>query len=106
MIQLNIISKKSDQIKEIAEMLINEGFITGATVIDTVSIHKSDKGEIETVSGSMLIGRSKAMLFNTIEGLLEDKYGDSIPVIYGMPIIGLDLKHVGKLMRTVKDVSQ
>ena len=104
MIQLHVISKKPDQIKEIAEMLINEELITGVNVIDTASIHKSDKGEIEAVSTKMLIGRTKAILFNTIERLLKDKYGDSIPAIYGMPIIGMDLKHLGKLMREVKDV--
>lgn len=104
MIQLHIITKNPEQVKEILEILINEEFITGATVIDSVSSYKSDKGEIETVMTNLLIGRTKAMLFNTIEKLLKDKYGNLMPVIYGMPIINMDKNHLEKLKKVVKEV--
>lgn len=103
MIELHIITKKPQQVKEIVELLINEKLITGTTVLDTVSSYKSDQGEIETVLTNLLIGRTKAILFNTIEKLLKDKYGDSMPVIYGMPLVNMDLKHSEKLQKVVKE---
>jgi len=40
----------------------------------------SDKGAIKTVPSNIIIGRTKAMFFHTIEKLLENNYGDSMPV--------------------------
>ena len=102
MIQLHIITKKPEQVKGILETLINGGLITGAAIFDTTSSYKSDKGEIKTVSSNILIGRTKAMFFNKIEKLLENKYGDNIPAIYGMPIINMDFRHLEKLKKLVK----
>lgn len=101
MIQLHIITTKPEQVKEIVELLINERLITGATVIDTVSSYKSESGEIETVLTNLLIGRTKASLFSTIEGLLQDRYHDKMPVLYAMPVVNMDLKHMAKLKKVV-----
>ena len=84
-------------------MLINENFITGATVIDAVSSYKNDEGEIKTVSTYLLIGRTKASLFNTIENRLKDKYGNKMPVIYGLPIVNMDFKHLEKLKNVIAE---
>ena len=92
-----------EQVKEIVEFLINEKLITGVTVIDTVSSYKSESGEIETVLTNLLIGRTKAALFSTIESLLQDRYHDKMPVLYGMPVVNMDLKHMAKLKKVVID---
>lgn len=102
MIQLHIITKKPEQVKEIVELLIVKKLITGVTVMDTVSSYKSDCNKIETVLTNLLIGRTKAMLFSAIENLLKDKYGDSMPVIYGMPIVNMDVKHSKKLKKVIR----
>lgn len=62
----------------------------------------SDKGAIKTVPSNIIIGRTKAMFFHTIEKLLENNYGDSMPAIYGMPIINMDFKHLEKLKKVIK----
>jgi len=103
MIQIHIITKEPEKVKEIAELLINEELITGVTVIDTLSSYKSEQGKIETVLTNLLIGRTKASLFSTIEKLLQDKYGERVPAIYGMPIINMDIKHLEKLKKVVKE---
>ena len=103
MIQLHIISTEPEQIRDIENLLINEKFITGATVIDAVSSYKNDDGEIKTVSTNLLIGRTKASLFNTIESHLKDKYGDKTPVIYGLPIVNMDFKHLEKLKKVIAE---
>lgn len=104
MIQIHIITKEPEQVKEIVELLVNERLITGVTVLDTVSSYKSDSGEIETVLTNLLIGRTKAMLFSIIENLLKEKYGDNMPVMYGMPIVNMDFEHMEKLKKVVKEV--
>ena len=103
MIQLHVITKNAEQIKEIVKLLINEKLIIGATVVNTVSNYQGEKDEIKTVLTNMLIGRTKAALFNTIEKLLQDKYGESIPAIYAMPIVGMDTKHTEKLNLRIKE---
>lgn len=69
MIQLHILTKESEQVEEIVGLLVNERLITGVTVMNTLSSYKSNTGEIKTVETNLLIGRTKAMLFGTIEKL-------------------------------------
>ncbi|MDA0196517.1 MAG: hypothetical protein O2887_15830, partial [Bacteroidetes bacterium] len=71
---------------------------------ECVSSYKNDSGVIEEIPTNLIIGRTKAMLFNTIEKLLEDKYGDHMPVIYGMPIVNMDFKHAEKLKEEIRQV--
>lgn len=101
MIQLHIISKHPEVLKEIEDLLINKCYITGATVSNTVSSFKNDKGHIENVNTQLLIGRTKASLFNTIEKLVLEKFGDNMPVIYGLPIVNIDFKHLDKLNKVI-----
>lgn len=103
MIQLHIIANEAEIIKEIEYLLINKNFITGATVINTVSSFKNTNNEIENVPTYLLIGRTKASLFNTIEKILKDKYGRKMPVMYGLPIVNIDIDHLAKLQKVVLD---
>jgi uncharacterized protein involved in tolerance to divalent cations len=103
MIELHIITKKPAQVTEMLEMLLIKGLIVGATVLESSSSYLSDKGKIKTVPSAMLIGRTKAALFNKIEKLLQEKYGKSIPAIYGMPIVGMDKNHTDKLYKLIKN---
>lgn len=104
MIQLHVITRNTEQIKNIAELLITKKLITGATVIDSKSMYESSNGKIESVSTNLLIGRTRAMLFSAIEKLLKDKYQEEAPAIYGMPIVSMDLKHREKLKKVVKEI--
>jgi len=84
------------------EFLIEERLITGMTVLDTQSFYKNNNDEIETFFTKLLIGRTKAILFGTIERLLREKYGSETPAIYGMPIVNMDIEHRNKLKIVVK----
>lgn len=97
MIQLHIISKHSEVIREIEDTLINKNYITGATVISSISSFKNKDGVIENITTQLLIGRTRASLFNTIEKLMLETFGDNMPVIYGLPIVNIDFKHLEKL---------
>ena len=104
MIIVYVMTNEPEQVKEIVELLINEKLITGVTVMDTVSSYKNDNDEIETVSTNLLIGRTKAMLFTTIEKLLKFKYGDKMPVLYAVPVVNMDVAHMEKLKKVIKEV--
>ncbi len=104
MIQLHIITSKIKQVKEIATMLIDEKLITDVTVLDSLTSYEGGNGRVQTTKNNLLMGRTKAMLFTSIEKLLKAKYGDDVPVIYGMPIINMDLSHLERLKKTVKEV--
>ena len=104
MIQLHIITNKIKQVKEIAKMLIDENLITDVTVLDSLTAYDVENGSEQTKPNFLLMGRTKAMLFTSIEKLLEAKYGVDVPVIYGMPIVNMDLNHLEKLKKTVKEV--
>ncbi len=103
MIILHVITKEPDQAGEIVKLLVSEKLITGATIMDALSSYKNTDGEIDTVSTNLLIGRTKAILFNTIENLLKYKYGDKMPVLYAVPVVNMDVTHMEKLKKVVKE---
>ncbi|HIP36906.1 MAG TPA: divalent cation tolerance protein CutA [Crocinitomix sp.] len=103
MIQIRITTKDTVKIKEITELLINNRLVTGVSITETTSVFKDNNGKIKTIPTILLVGRTKASLFNTIEKLLIDKYGDEIPVLYGIPITNIDTKHLNKLKTVVSD---
>ncbi|MFH1321693.1 MAG: divalent cation tolerance protein CutA [Bacteroidota bacterium] len=102
MVLLHIIIKEPAQVKEIVELLIEERLITGVTVTETISSFKNSKGEIETVLTNMLIGRTKGLLFSTIDKLLREKCGDKMPVLYAMPVVNMDWEQGEKLIKEIK----
>jgi len=103
MIQIRITTKDTVKIREIAEMLLNEKLVTGISIAETISMYKNKEGEIVTIPTTLFVGRTKSSLFNTIEKLLLNKYGDEIPAIYGLPIVNIDSKHLEKLKTVVSE---
>lgn len=101
MIQIQIITKRPEQVEEIVVMLINANLMTDVTVTDTATSFKGIGAEIETDLTNLIIGRTKAILFSKVEQMLEEKYGDDMPVVYGMPIINMDLRHLEKLNNVI-----
>jgi len=102
MIEIHMITKKLGQVKEILELLIINELIIGATVVDSTSSYLCNKNKIKSVPSKMIIGRTRAGLFSTIEKLLQAKYGDDIPMIYGMPIVGMGKKNTEKLKKIIE----
>jgi uncharacterized protein involved in tolerance to divalent cations len=103
MIQLHIITNDPKMVKEIIELLLNNDLVVSITVKNTLSSYKSKSGQINTVMTNLLIGRTKASLFNTIEKLLFAKYGENIPEIYAMSIVNMDFTHLKKLRMLVNE---
>ena len=103
MIQIRITTKDSVKLKEISELLIDKHLVTGINMSETLSMYKDESGEIKIISTTLFVGRTKSSLFNVIENLLFDKYGNDIPSIYGLPITNIDSIHMYKLKRVVSE---
>ncbi|MDW3197632.1 MAG: divalent cation tolerance protein CutA [Cytophagales bacterium] len=97
MILLHITTYRKEQVDEIIPLLTKKRLITGVTVVDATSF-LTGKSEPEAVASSLIICRSKVLLFSTIERLLKELYGAELPAIYAMPIVNMDLHHE-KLLR-------
>ena len=97
MIQLHVITKGTEMVTNITEFLLNNNLVIGLTVRDSKSSYKNKSEQIEVLKTSLLIGITKANLFNTIERLLNDKYHENILEIYAMPIVNMDFRHLNKL---------
>lgn len=50
------------------------------------------------------MGKTKALLFNTIDELLKEKYKDNMPVIYSLPIVNMDWEQSKNLVNDVAKV--
>ena len=88
MIQLHIICQDRDQAKEITTLLYEEKLVTNELIInDVTGRHPNDNGELTSIKEVLIIGTTKALLFNTIDELLQLKYPDDMPVIYATPIV-------------------
>ncbi len=98
MIQLQIICQNRDQAKEITTLLYEEKLVTNELIInDVTGRHPNDNGELTSIKEVLIIGTTKALLFNTIDEILQLKYPDSMPVIYATPIVYMNAKQSNHL---------
>ncbi len=91
MILLHIISPSYKQLNEVAEFLVNKRLIIDALVQGCMGfrLHEA-KGKVESQQVNLLVGKTKALLFDTIEQTLRSRYGDDMPEIYSVPIVNMN----------------
>lgn len=91
MVLLHIISNDRQQTDEIADLLVKENLALSAVTIQSVSVREKRKnGEVGESDHTLLIARTRGLLFNTIQTRLRDIYPTSMPVIYSIPIVNMD----------------
>tara|TARA_B100000809_G_C15127922_1_gene527083 strand:+ start:144 stop:458 length:315 start_codon:yes stop_codon:yes gene_type:complete len=90
MILLHIISDDEEQAIEIANFLIEKDLILDATLLEKVSLRKKINNKIESLNKTLIMGKTKALLFDAINELLKEKYKENMPVMYSLPIIFMD----------------
>lgn len=105
MIQLHIISDEEEQAIEIVDYLMEENLILEAVVLEKVSVRKkTSEGKPESTTKTLVMGKTKALLFNTIDQLLKDKYQEQMPIIYSMPIVHMDWEQSKELVNEVTKI--
>lgn len=91
MILLHVITSDEKQAMEIADFLINEKLILDAVVFEKVTVRKkNDEGELMTISNTLMMGKTKALLFNYIDAKLRKKYKHNMPELYSLAIVNMD----------------
>jgi hypothetical protein len=104
MILLHIISEEEQQALEIVDFLMEENLLLEAVCLEKVLVRKKNKlGNPESVKQTLIMGKTKALLFNAIAQTLQDKYQENCPVIYSVPIVQMDWEQSKQL---VNEVSQ
>jgi len=104
MILIHIVTKEEDQAIEIVDFLMEEKLILDAVMMEKVMRREKNKnGIIESVSETLILGKTKALLFNDIDHILREKYKETMPVLYSIPIVNMDWEQVNELINeTVK----
>lgn len=105
MILIHVITPDSNQALEIADFLIREKLILNPL------IQKNKMGRSMTADGNfvsspqtLLIGKTKALLFTTIDKRLREKYPDNMPILYALPIVYMDWEQTDELMKETEKV--
>jgi len=105
MILLHIISDKEEQAIEIVDFLMKENMLLDAVMLEKVIVRENlADSKPESTTQTLIMGKTKALLFNTIDELLKEKYKENMPVIYSLPIVHMDWEQSKKLVNEVVKV--
>jgi len=100
MILLHILSNEEDQANDIVDFLTEENLILEAVLLEKVSVRKKEGNSNQT----LIMGKTKALLFNTIDIMLKEKYKEKMPVIYSLPIVNMDWEQSKNLTEDIRKV--
>ena len=99
MVLLHIVSNNAEQANDIIEFLVSKKLVLNALVQENVILKK--RGEQESIVSEkqiLIMGKTKALLFNTIDKLLREKYGSKMPILYSIPIVSMDFEQANELI--------
>ena len=104
MILLHIISDEEEQAIEITDFLIENNLILDAVLLEKVAVRKKEKGTTKSTSKTLVMGKTKALLFTSIDEMLKNKYKEKMPVIYSTPIVHMDWEQSKELVNEVAKI--
>ena len=91
MILAHIIVPDIEQTMDIIKVLIENDLIFNAG-ISTKNVYEKNKenGTLDHFEQTLIIGKTKAMLFSKINDVLKAKYPNNMPMLYAIPIVYMD----------------
>ncbi len=100
MILIRICSKSEKKLSEIASLLLSEKLIIDVNL-------KSNAQRLELINNRLtksqlyvLTGKTKAVLFNSIDEILKKKYGErNMPELYSLAIVHMDWQQAANLKK-------
>ncbi len=105
MILIHIVPQQNSAADEIVDLLVEKKLILNAMIHENIRIRqKSKEGKIENIRRTLVVGKTKALLFNIIDELLREKYGNEMPVLYSIPIVHMDWEQAEELMEETEKV--
>lgn len=106
MIFLRIVSKSERKIEQIAELLLRENLVIDVNIRSNVERAELVNDVLSTTPIFLMTGKTKAVLFDTIDQLLNEFYPNNLPEVYALPIMQMDWKQAENLTKDVQSVSR
>lgn len=99
MVLIHIICDSPAQANDIVDFLIDEKLMLNALVSNKI-LHKRLKNDRKkSFEQTLVMGTTKALLFNKINKQIKKKFAKNFPLIYAMPIIYMD-EHLNLELQT------
>ncbi|GEM_PF-1188315 len=99
MILAHIIATDRIQALEIVNLLMDKKLLLQAAVSEkTIYQRKTKSGKLISESRTLIIGKTKGLLFSTINKELKKHFFENMPMVYAVPIIYMD-EELANLLR-------
>lgn len=104
MIQLNIVCHSTDQADEIIKVLLQDHLAINVFKLEGITPAVLQKNKVVYQPGRiMIIGQTKALLFNNIDQMIRKKYSKNMPLVYSLAIVNMDWEQADLLVQeTIK----
>lgn len=102
MIFLRIVSKSELQIEEIAKVLLEEKLAIDVNIKRHIERAELVNEAIVFSQVYLLTAKTRALLFDSIDSILNELYPTSKPEVYGLPIMEMDWKKAESVTQEVK----
>lgn len=91
MILAHIIAKNKKQALQIIAILLEKKLLLHAAISKkTVCKNTESKMQFEKQKQTLIIGKTKGLLFNIINQELKNHFSENMPMLYAVPIIYMD----------------
>lgn len=105
MVLLHVVSKDSEQANDIVDFLVKNKLILNALVQEKVVLKKQgDQNKLVSENQILIMGKTKALLFNRIDNLLRAKYRNNMPILYSIPIVSMDFDQANELINETTSI--
>jgi uncharacterized protein involved in tolerance to divalent cations len=106
MILLRIVSKSEQKIEQIAEVLLRERLAIDVNIKRNTERAEIVNDGLVTSQVHLLTAKTRAVLFDNIDKLLNEMYPNHLPEVYALPIMQMDWKQAESLTKDVKSVAK
>ncbi|MCB0754040.1 MAG: divalent cation tolerance protein CutA [Flavobacteriales bacterium] len=106
MIFIRVASKSEEKIEQIATTLLKEKLAIDVNIKRDLERAELINDRLVTSPIYLLTAKTRAVLFDTIDKLLNEMYPNNLPEVYALPIMQMDWKQAEKLTKDVQSVSR
>lgn len=100
MILTHIIAKNKKQALQIIKILMQKRLLLHAAISKKIVYRRQGKnGRLERQKQTIIVGKTKAMLFNTISLELKNHFSENMPVLYAIPLVYMD-EELAEILRS------
>lgn len=104
MIFLRVLSKSEMKIETIAKVLLSQNLVIDLNIKRNVERVELVNNELVSSKICLLTAKTRATLFDKIDGLLNDMFPKNLPEVYALPIMQMDWKQAENLAKDVQTI--